>query len=250
MKKIRFLILFILFAMAMLGGSYAAWSDHVSLTDVVETGTFNLAWQPVGSTEADTGSKDPTYYKDFADPQAGVYEAVLDALPGGSSTVPKNIAKVTVQVGDDSDVNPNAYLKGADPRQSNDYMELTLENGYPGYKAAVYSKILNTGTVPAKFMIGTDLGKMPSWLHVSVTKAADGTVLFDSDSGASYSWYDKEIEPGGSMPVNIAMEVRKKTSDVPEDATAQVVFELLGRQWNGSEGSFTLPDEVVTVQRK
>lgn len=237
MKKINFLILFTILAMALLGGAYAAWSDHLTAVDVVKTGIVNIQWADgTGSLGTTTSS----------DSQA---DAKPDKTMDDTFTDLRDVGWLDVAVsnGDDGTLTDiEGYT--ADPRIQGDKITLDLGNGYPGYKAVIQSKIINTGTVSTKFQIQLAQGSnsIPAWLHVRILD--DVGCLYDSSPASTIgnTLKDTVLDPNKELPVVIVEEVWNGTTGVPQDqkpANNTFTLQLSGQQWNGDvPGGFTLPD--------
>ncbi|KUG02961.1 hypothetical protein ASZ90_019644 [hydrocarbon metagenome] len=73
MKKMKILALVMVFAFAALGGAYAVWTDNVTATDTLNTGTVDINW-----IVSDTN---PAF---SSDPEAG--ETVIEGDPGSPAT--------------------------------------------------------------------------------------------------------------------------------------------------------------------
>ncbi|HWP97043.1 MAG TPA: hypothetical protein VN426_09330 [Syntrophomonadaceae bacterium] len=250
MKKAKFLILFIICAMALLGGSYAAWSDHLSATDVVKTGVLNLQWA-AGNTiywaDGKTGSSVKAASNDPGD--------MATPDPNNPSGDSRDVGNLDfVYVGDKAAATGTIENWSQDLRVKGDKLTLGLGNGYPGYKAAVTTSIVNTGTVSAKFKVSVSEGSIPTWLRVQIKDNSDGKgvntsgdLLFDSaDSTIGNTLKDKVLDPTRQLPVVIIETVWLSVSGGTVDQSVvnkQFTLQLTGEQWNGdsADGSFTLP---------
>ncbi len=176
MKKIKVLALVLVFAFAAMGGAYAVWTDNVTATDILNTGTVDIAWVDntsssdpqegegttgnptrgnwhyVGHTylgfqlPADTETRDYEYcyngygygYYDLIPGQYTPGEGITDAQGGSFGDNDQDFVNQ-----DDKDV---AY-KTVELLEDG-VLEMTIENGYPGYNAYVIAELKNIGTIP------------------------------------------------------------------------------------------------------
>lgn len=264
MKKVKFLTLFIIGAMALLGGSYAAWSDHLTNKDIVHTGIVNLQWAD-GKTDSKVGTQDILAQTESTDPGPNYSGLGNDVTAGNRNEGPsdqRNIGYldiidgdpgdgVNIDKDDESDATWGASYYGTDdPRAYGDKITLKLGNGYPGYTAAINTSIINTGTVSTRFEISDD-GNVPDWLHIQIKKA-DGTVLYDNHASVGDTLSGEVLDPTQQLPVVIVETVvGKPGAAVDKNASREFTLKLTGVQWNGYNGlpNSIQPDSVRNVAR-
>lgn len=246
MKRIKFLILFTICAMALLGGSYAVWWDSVSARDVVNTGYLNLKWAPAGA--------DGTY---SSDPGPNSITGLEEKSDGASG---KNIGCLDItklEADHESLPTLEANVNGIDPRFDGDKMTIALVNGYPYYSATLHTKIMNTGQIPVKlhFLNASDV---PDWVHIVIY---NGTTKLAEYYGHTFTEYspalnDIVLDPSQSLPVDIFEEIKAPAGVVAGDngvavpastKTTEVnrvfTLQVTGTQWNGY--GYTLKNYIV-----
>jgi len=117
MKKVGLLILVLVIALGALGVGYAKWSDTVTVSGTISTGSVSIGIKDAGV--GDTG----------ADP---------DFAPGVNSEG-KNVA---------SHVSTNGSQIGTTGWYEN--ITETISNAYPWYASSTTIEIMNLGTIPVK----------------------------------------------------------------------------------------------------
>ncbi len=110
MKKLGLICLVFLVALTIMGAAYAAWTQNLSITGTVSTGTYIVTVAQNGAATAANDSGPVT-------------------LSGGTATV---------TIGTVTGTGANAGFS------------VTIANGYPGLIVEVPYKIAQTGSVPAK----------------------------------------------------------------------------------------------------
>ena len=110
MKKVKYITLILVLALALLGGAYAAWHDALQAKGTVATGNIDVVF-----TKAE--SNDPGDTPDPSSPEEDK----------------KHVGSTEVAISEDGK-----------------QLTVTIENGYPGYESEVYYCVVNNGTVPVK----------------------------------------------------------------------------------------------------
>lgn len=201
MKRIRVLALVLVFAFAALGGAYAAWSDSIFINETVNTGTVDIQWQNAEGTDGDPDAQAEGYYNEedlsVASKTADIKDEIEDDLPG-------------------------AYVDG-----KGDILEITLENGYPGYTATVTADIKNIGTIPVKCTFAENVAVTP-WMKVRIVDADTNDEYWNSES-PNASGVTPTIEPDKSIKVKIIEEV---LDQAPQNSTSTFSIKVKGTQWN------------------
>jgi len=233
-KRIKVLALVLVFAFAALGGAYAAWSDSIFINETVNTGTVDIQWQNAKTSDgAGTGG----YYKYiyfFGIPvwkywvcgTNGDWDRQAD---GYNNDGELDVASKLVEIGDEDELvaegagaGPDNYVRG-----QGDLLEITLDNGYPGYTAYVTADIANIGTIPVKcdFAEVVD-SEVPEWMIVRIIDN-DGVEYWNSVDGQLAA--TPTIEADGKITVKIHEEI---LDNAPQLAEATFSIEVVGIQWN------------------
>lgn len=209
MKRIRVLALVLVFAFAALGGAYAAWSDSIFINETVETGIVNITW---ANAESNDSKREPA---DKANPD--------DQMTGYYNEQKLDVGSKSVGITDETESQvPGAYVDG-----EGDILEITLENGYPGYTATVTADIKNIGTIPVKCDFAEVAGsEVPEWMIVRIIDN-DGVEYWNSVDGQLAA--TPTIEANGKITVKIHEEI---LYNAPQLAEATFSIEVVGIQWN------------------
>lgn len=280
MKKTKVLALVLIFALASLGGAYAAYfyTDEIYVHETIKTGQVNVVWE-----DAQVGEEDPAYrtasgsYPESSDPspnytgvepQQGidysntpwynpnVYAGNTDHKNYSNQNDKKNIGSKDVTLVDDTETLP-ATANPTDIRNQGDVMEITLKTGYPGYQEYITAAITNKSSIPVKFEINPDLGGDPAkntmarltseqagikdWFLLKIVDYYDPKkVYYDSKTGSGALEGDK-LNPGDSRKVLI---YEKILDNAPQLSRLQFRLQLRAIQWN--EYDFSLPDAITT----
>lgn len=115
MRKVKFLAIVMVMALALMGVGYAYWQDTITLETTVQTGEFNVAFVP------------------------------------NTNTNPSNCYVVYDNPPNNHDGAGVATLTTAAFSDSNDKVVFSLGNLYPECSGVIYLKLANTGTIPARF---------------------------------------------------------------------------------------------------
>lgn len=225
-KKIKVLALVLVFTFAALGGAYAMWYDTLFVNETVNTGLVNVEWYCAESS--DPGANYSGFNND-------VTKGSLDRRDTNNPNEAKNIGQLEVTKADDNEQLP-AIALSVDPRHTNDTLNITLTNGYPGYQEYVGAQLKNTGTVPVKFQLTAK--NIPYWLHVQLISCVGNTVYFDSKGGVATEI--GQVDPEECKGFRIITRVLQSA---PQKAEAQFSLELKGIQWN--EYNFALPNAIT-----
>lgn len=241
MKRIRVLALVLVFAFAALGGAYAAWSDSIFINETVNTGTVDIQWQ---NAETSDGVGTDGYYKkvfswhfpfykyEWVDGTDGDPDAQAE---GYNNDEELNVASKVAEIGDeneelqvsccwppgDGNEEPDTYVKG-----QGDVLEITLNNGYPGYTAYVTADIANIGSVPVRcdFRLASEY---PDWIRVKIIDADTDVVYWDSAYGQLAATPTIEVDD------HITVEIHEEIlANAPQLDEATFSIEVIGIQWN------------------
>lgn len=231
MKRIRVLALVLVFAFAALGGAYAAWSDSIFINETVDTGIVDITWANAESSDnpGTEGYKDRVYVGIWP---FGYWKTVCvpgtDGDPDAQAEGYYNeedlsVASKTADIKDEiEDDLPGAYVDG-----KGDILEITLENGYPGYTATVTADIKNIGTIPVKCTFAENVAVTP-WMKVRIVDADTNDEYWNSES-PNASGVTPTIEPDKSIKVKIIEEV---LDQAPQNSTSTFSIKVKGTQWN------------------
>lgn len=242
MKKIRVLALVLVFAFAALGGAYAAWSDSIFINETVTTGSVDIQWQNAGTSD---GLGTDGYYKKVFSWRFPFYKYVwIDGTDGEPDVMAEgynndeelNVASKTVDIGDENENleaemstfcggETETYVKG-----DGDMLNITLENGYPGYTAYVTADIANIGSVPVRCDFRLGEGDYPEWMRVKIVDADTDVVYWDSASGQVNA--TPTIECDDSITVEIHEEI---LDGAPQLDEATFSIKVIGIQWNAHD---------------
>jgi predicted ribosomally synthesized peptide with SipW-like signal peptide len=216
MRKIVLIALALVLALGSLGVGYAMWSDTVTVSGPVETGT--VSW---------------TFNQDFS---------TNDPLPGGP---PYDSGSLdwTITPGDFSTIhrgNKNvgsANVSMIDPHN----IEVKLFNTYPCYAVTVTVHAENTGSIPIN--IGTPLLTYPDPNNPGqfiTVPLPDSTVVYvpgnDQYGGVSnvleFWWVDNigdQVEPGGEKETSFKIHVLQPAM---QDSEYTFSISVTVEQWN------------------
>lgn len=109
-------------------------------------------------------------------------------------------------------------------------LNITLENGYPGYTAYVTADIANIGSVPVRCDFRLGEGDYPEWMRVKIVDADTDVVYWDSASGQVNA--TPTIECDDSITVEIHEEI---LDGAPQLSQADFSIEVIGIQWNAHD---------------
>ncbi len=139
MKKMKILALVMVMAFAAIGGASALWFDTLRITETVTTGTVDVDWVAVGST-------DPA--PNFQGASTGIYDPSLDTMDPDNPNDSKNVGYKDIPFDADA-------------------LVITMHNVYPGYQEAVVAAMKNLGTIPVKLEVTTTGSGVPEWLRLA-----------------------------------------------------------------------------------
>ena len=123
MKKTGLLILVVILALGAIGVGYAAWTQTLTVTGNVATGTFGADFEAAVTNDGGT-TLDPAVAGTWTN---NVWSGAIASKNVGSTTY---------------------VISGA----LNDLLTVTVTNAYPGYYGSVYVEVHNTGSVPIKIL--------------------------------------------------------------------------------------------------
>ena len=228
MKKVKVLAMVMMLTFAAMGAAYALWFDTLKIEETVTTGTVDVVWENVVSSDCGCN---------YEAHDNNVYAGSLDSMDVGNPNDSKNIGCKQGVIGTIAGDNT-----GNNDGGRSDLLTLTLTNGYPGYQEYVKADIKNTGTVPVKFMLSItadeqnvvyDADTNPTgWLIVEPT-------LANGEEGETIEGY--QLDPGKTVSVKINQRVRQVA---PQDANADFAYTIQAVQWNEYD-FYPLPDEIT-----
>ena len=248
MKKVKVLALIMVFALAALGGAYAAlWSDTITFSTNVATGNVDIKWGDAGTYDAgdDYHAGSPLDLKDGEDSVAAVTASgAVNPNANDSPQAPgmrRNVGHIAVN----------------SSSTENDLI-VDITNAYPDYQGEVEAYIVNAGSVPVILnkitAANANGGAIPAWLSYNITTIDEdqtyeeaqavqtnpvvGTILEASNpDGSAHDTKDPDANWGtidNKVKVKISIHVAGGTGmDVPENATASLKLNIDGTQWNG-----------------
>lgn len=258
MKKVKVLALIMVFALAALGGAYAAlWSDTVTMQTNVATGNVDIKWGPVGATDKSIVGDD--YHGDNAAQLKDGEDSVAAKLEGGANN--PNADNLPIAPG----MRRNVGHIAVNPVSTENNLVVDITNAYPDYQGEIEATIINAGSVPVILNKVTatmaDGSPIPNWLNynVSILNSAVnsqnpipvqnaplvGTVLEASNTarhnngaiGSKHDTKDTDANWGtldNKVRVKVSVHVAGGTGiTVPQDANASIKLSIEGTQWNG-----------------
>ncbi len=173
------------FGLALLGvmlasvvGAYSMWSETLTISGTVDTGEVKVVI--ANYTCSDTG----------ADPQ------VPDA--GFSNSEGKDVASCEI-----TPVSEDGSVVG---------LQVTIDNAYPGYEAAITASIQNVGTIPVKLLSATIDNPNEGIINVTLTHPED-----------------TQMHPGDVHDYTITVDVSQSAE---ERASYSFEVTLVFAQWN------------------
>ena len=245
MKRIRVLALVLVFAFAALGGAYAAWSDSIFINETVNTGSVDIQWQNAETSDSVAIEGYWEWRTGWFGHRYKVWVPGTDGDPdvmadGYNNEEELDVAYKSAEIGDEDetidaevstfwwwppgDDEPDTYVKG-----QGDILNITLENGYPGYTAFVTADIANIGSVPVKCDFADEVS-VPDWMKVQIVDADTDVVYWDSVDGRLAA--TPTIECDDCITVKITEQI---LDDAPQLSETTFTIEVIGIQWNAYE---------------
>jgi hypothetical protein len=168
MKKIGLIALIVVLALGIIGVGYAAWSQTLTATGTVNSGTFKADF-----TTAVTDDLGTAYGTGVVDPKiAGTYNGTTWSVATSST---QDVGWTTAPQISSSIVSGPV-----------DTLAVTINNAYPGYYSTTYFVIKNNGSVPLNLTVpATGAGSLT--VTTTSTGAASNNVkatLLDASSGS------------------------------------------------------------------
>jgi hypothetical protein len=225
MKKIVFVSLALVLALGGLGVGYAMWSDTVTVTTNMATGSVGIEITGQLMTDDDapppyypTATPDYTCRNAFAGPAPYFWE--MGDNPLYPDEVPKNVSW------------GECSFKG-------DTMTAVLHDTYPSNFHEITLYVGNTGTVPVKIQ-ETEVYKwdVDQWVKIVTWDAGYPTISIDMDNDPNDYELDLhygdnfggQLEPGqGDAEISYWIHTRQ---DAAQGATYKLKFVLLAVQYN------------------
>lgn len=163
MKKLGIISLILLIALGSIGVVYANWSQTLTGTANVYTGSFKADITQAITDDTGTGS-----YQGHNDPStAGTYSS---GAWSGTNPVSQDVAYMTV----------SASASGGQAGNPVDTLTVTVYNAYPGYFGTVYFVVSNDGTIPMNISV-------PATGTKSLTISTSSSGAAATDIGATLS---------------------------------------------------------------
>jgi hypothetical protein len=129
-KNKKLLALVMVFAFALSGIAYAAWTDTLYINGTVATGTLDAQW----ACADPPSDNDGTEYINVGPWWLPIYVE----NPNDVGDVDSDRTFLTASMNQDND------------NGLNDLLTITIHNAYPGYQASIPWVIKNTGSIPIK----------------------------------------------------------------------------------------------------
>jgi predicted ribosomally synthesized peptide with SipW-like signal peptide len=134
MKKIGLIALIVVLSLGIIGVGYAAWSQTLTLTGTVNAGKFDVQFANAVSND-ETGILDPLALGTWTFGTPPYTWAGTQGAADVASTLKTNATYITT-VG-----------------STNNTLQFTVTNAYPGYMAEVAFAVVNSSTVPVSITV-------------------------------------------------------------------------------------------------
>jgi predicted ribosomally synthesized peptide with SipW-like signal peptide len=221
MKKIGLIALIVVLSLGIIGVGYAAWSQTLTLTGTVNAGKFDVQFANAVSND-ETSAHDPLALGTWTFGTPPYTWAGTQGAADVASTLKTNATYITT-VG-----------------STNNTLQFTVTNAYPGYMAEVAFDVVNNSTVPVKITVTphitaatgftTDLGvtytkNSGTFTDITSPQFQTGTALTQYTLGAGTS--------NGFITIGVGNGNNGATTDPPMGATT---------------GSYTVTLTIVAVQ--
>lgn len=214
MKKTRILALTLVVAIMMMGAGYAYWTDTLTISNSITTGTFDVDFQ--------ADSDDLVVYQNY------------NFAAGTGTEEPAGLMGVTTGFGTDGDTLDNL--------NNNDKLTITATNLYPDGAYKVNATILNTSTIPVLFnTAGYTLSSsnLNDFLKIKVTIGGVATTIVPGTGSSLTGTLTLPVaqiaKDNGTVPVEVVVYLDHTASaEVTENASFTFTVTPSFRQFNGT----------------
>jgi len=196
MKKIGIICLMLVLALGAMGVGYATWSQTLTITEEVNTGTFQVGVRDMGTNDdgpalGETWPAGGTVGKLY--PENSPTDGTLD--PGYT----KNVGAAHSEQGVEK-------FKHEEVQYYHDVTE-TIVNAYPSYSCNITLQFANGGTVPANGVsliktVGTDTAGLAPFVEITGWEIRDDSNAY-VDSGVTIADLNTAIQAYQLDPCNI-----------------------------------------------
>ena len=204
MKKLTTTAIATLAVLIAVGVAFALWADVLKIHIEVNTGNVDVQF----------GSYSKMEYVGFPASGGG-----WSFVPEGSDPEAKDVGQCTVRLQDIE----NEESHNPSPAGDNDLdLNITITNGYPGYKCEVTFEVKNTGTIPVKLYFFDQSGNRLTPLPATFTIDDAVMCTLDGKDGA-------QVHPDTSATYTLSCVVQQSAS---EDYQYTTQIYIQARQWN------------------
>ncbi|GAB4482817.1 MAG: hypothetical protein Kow00124_31940 [Anaerolineae bacterium] len=202
-KTLIVLACVLILALELVGISYGSWREDLTMQGETETGTLDLYFQNLSTTQWFTGP-DLTVYTEADWPEKFVpVTCSAQFIPGGGLPNP------------DLDDSLTGYDTG------DDWLQVTVTGAYPGYYCEVQFDIHNGGTVPA------ELHFAPDPIH-----NADALIERFECAGTPIAGALYQIHEGESVHCDLLVHFGSEDSSIGENQEFYLSYTIKSDQWN------------------
>ena len=242
MKKIGLLVMVMVLAMGLLGVAFATWSQTLTITEEVNTGTFKVGVRDMGTND-DGPALGETW-------PAGGSVGIL--YPTNSPT------DGTLDPGYSKNVGAAHSEQGAEKFMHEEvqyYHDVTetIVNAYPSYSCNITLQFANGGTVPANGVsliktVGTDPNNLAPFVEITGWVIRDDTNAFVA-KGTTVAALDTaiqayQLDPCDIMQLDLVKHILQDVDlnddgdtedegeECPQGASVTFTETILWQQWN------------------
>jgi len=207
MKKLTTTAIATLAVLIAVGVAFALWADVLKIHIEVKTGDVDVEF----------GGYSVTEYVGF--PSDGGWEFVEE----GDNPEAKDVGQCTVTLTEIEDEETDGPLAGESTAGDNDLdLEITITDGFPGYRCDVEFEVVNTGSIPVKLYFFDEDGDRLTPLPATFTLGGAVACTLYGEDGA-------QVDPDESASYTLSCVVEQEAA---EDSTYRGQIYIQARQWN------------------
>ena len=225
MKKIAFVFLLLVLALATMGAAFAHWQQILYVIEEVNTGTLCVGIRDNGTDDEGPGYGDPT---GTIDPGNGKNVGSAESY---------NVGDIKCTHFDDDLATPDDFYHAV--------LEV-LDNVYPSYRATIELEVANCGTIPVKISWSTELldgdPAVAGCLKIEFWEAfLDGVSIGTGTSAGSLETFMNgfQLHPCQRLKLVFTKHIMQEVQDgplagtlCPEGASAVLEHTVTAIQWN------------------
>lgn len=205
------LVVVLILALAGLGLGYAVWSQVLTDTGRVNTGTFGVAWN---STFTDDGAHVDDPARDVGDVPCAAPECVFGEGARDPSGPGPNGPRYDKAVG--------ACASWITQEEGYLILHWQVDNAYPSYYCTVWADIRNTGSIPVK---------------IQARSLASDPQIETGFIGGDYAFTcGDQIDPGGEnalLPIGMWIHVREDAAPGASYSGSSAYTLVNWNEWSG-----------------